>query len=91
MVAQVYSSPKLGCLVVGLTRRSGDAFKFNELRENLAKELGSIISGAADVKAIAKKCVNRVSSTYLDGIRQGLFSFILMFALWQDMELRMTW
>ncbi|CAM9347030.1 unnamed protein product [Pylaiella littoralis] len=55
MVAQVYSSPKLGCLVVGLTRRSGDAFKFNELRENLAKELGSIISGAADVKAIAKK------------------------------------
>lgn len=57
MVAQVYSSSKLGCLVVELTRRAGDAFKFSELRENLAKQLGPIISGAADVKAIASKCV----------------------------------
>eukprot|EP00752_Nemacystus_decipiens_P017568 g15743.t1 len=55
MVAQVYSSPELGCLVVELTRRAGDAFKFNELRENLAKQLGAIISGAADVNAIASK------------------------------------
>lgn len=58
MVAQVYSSSELGCLVVELTRRAGDAFKFNELRENLAKQLGPIISGAADVKAIASKCVH---------------------------------
>lgn len=63
MVAQVYSSPKLGCLVVELTRRSGDAFKFNEVRENLATDLGSIVSGAADVKAIARKCVDRVLAT----------------------------
>lgn len=55
MVAQVYSSPDLGCLVVELTRRAGDAFMFNELRENLAKQLGPIISGAADVKAVASK------------------------------------
>lgn len=64
MVAQVYSSPMLGCLVVELTRRSGDAFKFKELRENLTTELGSIISGAADVKAIARKCVDEVSITF---------------------------
>lgn len=57
MVAQVYSNSKLGCLVVELTRRAGDAFEFNKLRENLAKELGSIISGAGDVKAVASKCV----------------------------------
>lgn len=55
MVAQVYSSPDLGCLVLELTRRAGDAFKFSELRENLAKQLGSVISGADDVKAIASK------------------------------------
>ncbi|CAB1099358.1 unnamed protein product [Ectocarpus sp. CCAP 1310/34] len=55
MVAQVYSSPNLGCHVVELTRRAGDAFAFNEIRETLAKALGSMISGAADVKAIASK------------------------------------
>ncbi|CAM9381625.1 unnamed protein product [Ectocarpus sp. 4 AP-2014] len=55
MVAQVYSNPNLGCHVVELTRRAGDAFTFNEIREILAKDLGSMISGAADVKAIASK------------------------------------
>lgn len=60
IVAQVYSSPELGCLVVDLTRRTGDAFKFNELRENLAKELGPIVSGAADINAMASKCVIRL-------------------------------
>lgn len=57
MVAQVYASPNLGCHVVELTRRAGDAFTFNEIREILARDLGSMISGAADVKAIASKCV----------------------------------
>lgn len=66
MVAQVYSSPDLGCLVVELTRRAGDAFKFSELREDLAKQLGPIISGAADVKAIASKCVHRVTMACFD-------------------------
>lgn len=57
MVAQVYSSKELGCLVVELTRRAGDAFVFNDARENLARELAGVISGAADVKAIANRCV----------------------------------
>ena len=57
MVAQVYSNPKLGCLVVELTRRAGDAFEFNTVRDKLGQELGSVISGAADVKAIASRCV----------------------------------
>ncbi|CAM9672933.1 unnamed protein product [Hapterophycus canaliculatus] len=55
MVAQVYSSHEAGCLVVELTRRAGDAFKYNELRGTLAKELGSIVSSAADVAAMASK------------------------------------
>lgn len=59
MVAQVYASPEVGCLVVELTRRAGDAFKYNEFRESLAKELGSIVSSAADVVAMASKCVLR--------------------------------
>lgn len=57
MVAQVYSSPNLRCHVVEFTRRAGDAFTFNEIRETLAKDLGSMISGAADVNAIASKYV----------------------------------
>lgn len=59
MVAQVYSSKDLGCLVVELVRRAGDAFAFNSVREELARELAGVISGAADVEAIAsKRCVN---------------------------------
>lgn len=57
MVAQVYSNPNLGFLVVELTRRAGDAFKFNTIREDLAEKLGDLISGADDMKAIASKCV----------------------------------
>lgn len=57
MVAQVYSNPKLGCLVVELIRRAGDAFEFNNLREDLAQELEGVISGAADVKAVASRWV----------------------------------
>ena len=57
IVAQVYSNPNLGCLVVELTRRAGDAFKFNTIREDLAKALGDLISGTEDLKAIASKCV----------------------------------
>lgn len=75
MVAQVYSSPELGCLVVELTRRGGDAFKFNELRENLAKQLGPIISGAADVKAIASKCVHGVPIAFFAPWTFGCLSF----------------
>ncbi|CAM9642585.1 unnamed protein product [Laminaria digitata] len=55
LVAQVYSNPNLGCLVVELTRRAGDAFEFNRIRESLANALGDLISGAEDVKAIASK------------------------------------
>lgn len=57
MVVQVYLNPNLGCLVVELTRRAGDAFKFNTIRESLAKALGDLISGAEDMKTIASKCV----------------------------------
>ena len=53
----MYSNPNLGCLVVELTRRAGDAFEFNEIRERLAKALGDLISGAEDMKAVASKCV----------------------------------
>lgn len=55
IVAQVYSNPKLGCLVVEVIRRAGDAFDFNDLREDLVQELEGVISGAADLKAIAIK------------------------------------
>lgn len=55
LVAQVYSDPKLRCLVVDLTRRAGDAFYFKELREELTKALGSTISSDADIKAIARR------------------------------------
>lgn len=54
MVAQVYVDQH-GCLVVELIRHAGDAFVFNELRENLARMLGNAISGADDVKAIASR------------------------------------
>lgn len=57
LVAQVYSNPNLGCLVVELTRRAGDAFEFTRIRESLANALGDLISCAEDVKAIASKCV----------------------------------
>lgn len=67
MVAQVYASPEVGCLVVELTRRAGDAFKFKELREDLAKELGSIVSSAADVVAMASKYVMTFCALAHDG------------------------
>lgn len=57
IVAQVYVDKTLGCLVVELTRRAGDAFKFNTVREDLAQGLDGVISGAADVEAIASRCV----------------------------------
>eukprot|EP00904_Undaria_pinnatifida_P011192 jgi/Undpi1/7202/HiC_scaffold_22.g09676.m1 len=54
MVAQVYSNPNLeDVLVVELTRRAGDAFEFTKIRENLAEEMGELISSSEDVKAIA--------------------------------------
>lgn len=55
MVAQVYSDPKLRCLVVELTRRAGDAFYFKQVREKLTEALGSTISSDADIKAIARR------------------------------------
>lgn len=58
MVAQVYSNPNLeDVLVVELTRRAGDAFEFTKIRENLAEEMGELISSSEDVKAIASMCV----------------------------------
>lgn len=61
MVVQIYSNTNLGCLVVELTRRTGDAFEFNAVRENLAQGLGGVISGAADIEAIASRCFGRNS------------------------------
>lgn len=54
-MAQVYSDPKLRCLVVELTRRAGDAFYFKEVREELTQALGSTISSDADIKAITRR------------------------------------
>lgn len=58
MVVQVYDTNH-GCLVIELTRRAGDAFEFNAVRENLAQGLGGVISGAADIEAIASRCVGQ--------------------------------
>lgn len=51
----MYANKELGCLVVELIRRAGDAFEFNDVRKNLARELGSVVSGAEDVKALASR------------------------------------
>lgn len=53
----MYANKELGCLVVELIRRAGDAFAFNDVRKNLARELGSVVSGAEDVKALASRYV----------------------------------
>lgn len=65
MVAQVYADKALGCLVVELIRRTGDAFEFKAVRETLARDLGGVISSAADVQAIARRYVVRKCSRAL--------------------------
>ncbi|CAM9272498.1 unnamed protein product [Choristocarpus tenellus] len=55
MVAQVYTGKDPRCFVVDVMRRTGDAFKFNHAREQLSLQLGEVVSGLADVKAVASR------------------------------------